>query len=292
VGGGTPETKVIGVWVLRFGLFFPPFGELSDPSRVADLAVVAEEGGWSGLFVWDHMLASGRPVGDPWITMAAAATATREIRLGAMVTPLARRRPQTLARHVAALDLLSDGRMVIGVGLGDDGWKEFSSFGDATERRERALLLDESLEVVNLLLSGEEVAFDGQRLHVHTTPFLPRPVQDPVPVWVGGRWPNRAPLARAVRHQGFFPIFTSGGEPDFPTPADVAAVHAELQRLGVPDGYDLVIRCALRRLPPADRADAAAAIESSGATWLLEGFEPDLTVAEIESVAASGPPRR
>jgi alkanesulfonate monooxygenase SsuD/methylene tetrahydromethanopterin reductase-like flavin-dependent oxidoreductase (luciferase family) len=276
---------------LRFGLFFPPFGELSDPSRVADLAVVAEEGGWSGLFVWDHMLADGRPVGDPWIAMAAAATATREIRLGAMVTPLARRRPQTLARQVAALDLLSDGRMVIGVGLGDDGWKEFSSFGDATERRERALLLDESLEVLNLLLSGEEVAFDGQRHRVHTTPFLPRPVQDPVPVWVGGRWPNRAPLTRAVRYQGFFPIFTMGGEPDFPTPADVAAVHAELQRLGVGGEYDLVIRCALRRLPPAERAAAAAALESSGATWLLEGFEPELTAAEIESVAASGPPR-
>jgi alkanesulfonate monooxygenase SsuD/methylene tetrahydromethanopterin reductase-like flavin-dependent oxidoreductase (luciferase family) len=279
---------------VRFGLFFPAFGELSDPSRVADLAVVAEEAGWSGLFPWDHMLSSpGRPVGDPWIAMAAAATATREIRLGAMVTPLARRRPWMLARQVAALDLLSEGRLVVGVGLGDDGWKEFSSFGDPTERRERAVLLDESLAVLRLLLSGEEVAFDGQQLHVHTTPFLPRPVQEPVPVWVGGRWPNRPPVARAVRYEGFFPIFTSGGgDPDLPAPADVAAAHAELRRQGAPDEYDLVIRCALRRLPPADRAGAVAAMESSGATWLLEGFEPGLSVDEIEAVAAAGPPGR
>jgi alkanesulfonate monooxygenase SsuD/methylene tetrahydromethanopterin reductase-like flavin-dependent oxidoreductase (luciferase family) len=275
---------------VRFGLFFPQFDELADPGRVADLAVVAEEAGWSGFFLWDHMLARpGMAVCDPWIAMAAVATATREITFGPMVTPLARRRPWVLARQAAALDRLSGGRLVIGVGLGDDGWKEFSSFGEATEPRERGLLLDESLEVLRRLLTGEDVDFDGQRLSVHTTPFLPKPVQDPVPIWVGARWPNRAPLARAARMQGCFPIFT--GSPSLPDAGDLAGVRAELARLGAPDDHDLAVRCSLRLLGPAERAKAVATAENCGVTWLLEGFDPGGPAAELEAVAAAGPLR-
>ncbi len=275
---------------LRFGLFFPQFDELADPARLADLAVLAEESGWSGFFLWDHMLARpGMAVCDPWIAMAAIAAATREIRFGAMVTPLARRRPWVMARQAAALDLLSGGRLVIGVGLGDDGWQEFSSFGDASEPRERRVLLDESLEVLRRLLAGEDVDFDGERLHVHSTPFLPKPVQDPVPIWVAGRWPNRAPLARAARMHASFPIFA--GDPDFPDADDLAGVRAELTRLGVPDGHDLVITGKMRLLGTPERAKAVATAESHGVTWLLEGFGPRLSVAEFEAVAAAGPPR-
>jgi len=275
---------------MRFGLFVPPFEDLSDPRRVADLAAAAEQAGWSGFFLWDHMLAKpGMAVADAWTAMAAVATATREIRFGALVTPLARRRPWTLARQVATLDRLSGGRLVVGVGLGDDGWKEFSSFGEAAEPRERGLLLGESLEVLRLLLTGEDVAFDGQRLAVHATPFLPRPVQDPVPIWAACRWPNRAPLARAARVQGCFPIFPGSAEPDPPDPADLDALRAELRRLGAPAGHDLVIVSALRRLAPSDRARAAATAEGCGVTWLLEGFAPGRPAAEIEAVVAGGP---
>jgi alkanesulfonate monooxygenase SsuD/methylene tetrahydromethanopterin reductase-like flavin-dependent oxidoreductase (luciferase family) len=275
---------------LKHGLFFPQFDELADPARIADLAVVAEQAGWSGFFLWDHMLARpGTAVCDPWIAMAAIAAATQQIRFGAMVTPLARRRPWVLARQAAALDLLSGGRHVIGVGLGDDGWKEFSSFGDASEPRERRVLLDESLEVLQRLFTGQNVDFDGERLHVHSTPFLPRPVQDPVPVWVAGRWPNRAPLARAVRMQGCFPIFA--GDPVFPDADDLAGVRAELTRLGAPEDQDLAITCKLRRLEPAERVKAVATAESYGVTWLLEGFAPGLSVDKFEAVAAAGPPR-
>jgi alkanesulfonate monooxygenase SsuD/methylene tetrahydromethanopterin reductase-like flavin-dependent oxidoreductase (luciferase family) len=274
---------------VRFGLFFPPFGELSDPARVAAVAVAAEEAGWSGIFLWDHMLARpGMAVGDAWVAMAAVAAATRQIRFGAMVTPLARRRPWVLARHAAALDVLSGGRLVIGAGLGDDGWQEFSSFGEAADARERGVLLDESLEVLRRLLSGERVDFDGQRLAVHATPFLPRPVQDPLPVWVGCRWPNPKPLARAARMQGCFPIFA--GDPAMPQAAELTAVHAELGRLGAPDGHDLAVRCALRLLGPAERAGAVATARGSGVTWLLEGFNPRDPAAEIEAAAAGGPP--
>ena len=275
---------------MRFGLFIPPFDELSDPGRVADLAAAAEQAGWSGFFLWDHMLASpGMAVADAWTAMAAVATATREIRFGALVTPLARRRPWTLARQVAALDLLSGGRLVVGVGLGDDGWKEFSSFGEATDPRERGLLLDDSVEVLQRLLTGQAVDFDGRRLAVHATPFLPRPVQDPVPVWAAGRWPNRRPLARAARLQGYFPIFGRSDEPVLPPAADLTGLRADLRRLGAPDGYDLVIVCALRRMALADRGRAVATAEGCGVTWLLEGFAPGRPAAEVEAVVAGGP---
>jgi alkanesulfonate monooxygenase SsuD/methylene tetrahydromethanopterin reductase-like flavin-dependent oxidoreductase (luciferase family) len=276
---------------VKLGLFLPPFGELADPGRVADLAVAAEEAGWSGFFLWDHVLSRpGVPVADAWITMAAAAAATREIRLGAMVTPLSRRRPWVLAREVATLDRLSGGRLVLGVGLGDDGWKEFSSFGEVTDPRERAVLLDDSLEALRQLLAGEQVAFEGQRLAVHSSPFLPRPVQDPVPVWVACRWPNRAPLARAARMAGCFPIFP--GSPDVPAAADVSAVRDDLVARGAGGAYDLVIRCVLRRHDPDRQAATLAALEDSGATWVVEGLDPGVPATEVEATVAAGPPGR
>jgi alkanesulfonate monooxygenase SsuD/methylene tetrahydromethanopterin reductase-like flavin-dependent oxidoreductase (luciferase family) len=275
---------------VKFGLFVPPFGELADPGRVADLAVVAEEAGWSGLFLWDHMLsAPGVPVAEAWITMAAVATATSEIRFGPMVTPLSRRRPWVLARQVAMLDRLSGGRFVLGIGLGDDGWKEFSSFGEVTDPRERGVLLDDSLEAARLLLTGETTDFKGKRLAVHASPFLPRPVQDPVPVWVGCRWPNRAPLARAARMEGCFPIFP--GSPDVPDAGDLTALREALAARGAEAGYDLVIRCVLRGLDPAAWSDTVATLEDCGVTWALEGFDPGVPAAEVEAVVARGPGR-
>jgi len=275
---------------VRFGLFIPPFGELADPGRVADLAVVAEEAGWSGLFLWDHVLSRpGVPVADAWVTMAAVATATGEIRFGPMVTPLSRRRPWTLARQIATLDGLSGGRLVLGVGLGDDGWKEFSSFGEVTDPRERGVLLDDSLEAVRLLLTGETTDFEGKRLAVHSSPFLPGPVQDPVPVWVACRWPNRAPLARAARMEGCFPIFP--GSPDVPDAGDLRELRGALAAQGAPDAYDLAVRCVLRGLDPAGWSAAVATLEDGGVTWVLEGFNPGVPAAEVEAVVARGPAR-
>jgi alkanesulfonate monooxygenase SsuD/methylene tetrahydromethanopterin reductase-like flavin-dependent oxidoreductase (luciferase family) len=276
---------------VKFGLFIPPFGELAEPGRVADLAVVAEEAGWSGFFLWDHVLsAPGVPVADAWITMAAVATATSDIRFGPMVLPLSRRRPWTLARQIATLDRLSGGRLVLGVGLGDDGWKEFSSFGEVTDPRERGVLLDDSLEAVRLLLTGETTDFEGKRLAVHSSPFLPGPVQDPVPVWAACRWPHRAPLGRAARMDGCFPIFP--GSPDVPDPGDLRELRGALAERGAPDaGYDLVVRCVLRGLDPAGWSAAVAALEDCGVTWVLEGFNPGVPADEVEAVIARGPGR-
>ncbi|HEV2784899.1 MAG TPA: LLM class flavin-dependent oxidoreductase, partial [Solirubrobacteraceae bacterium] len=162
---------------MKRGIFVAPFGELFDPRVLAELAAAAEGAGWDGFFLWDHVRYSppSLEVADPWIALTAIALATERLTIGPLVTPLARRRPQKLARETITLDHLSGGRVVLGVGLGSDNHGEFEDFGEVTEPRERARLLDEGLS--HLVLHWEE--------------FAPPPVQRPrIPVWVAARYPN------------------------------------------------------------------------------------------------------
>jgi alkanesulfonate monooxygenase SsuD/methylene tetrahydromethanopterin reductase-like flavin-dependent oxidoreductase (luciferase family) len=142
---------------LRSAVWLPLFGELADPVVVARLAAEAEQVGWDGFFVWDNVNwhAPVRRVADAWITLAAAAAATERLRLGPMVVPLARRRPAKVARETATLDLLSGGRLTLGVGLGSDRFGgEFSATGEQTDDRQRGQMLDESLEILTAALAG------------------------------------------------------------------------------------------------------------------------------------------
>jgi alkanesulfonate monooxygenase SsuD/methylene tetrahydromethanopterin reductase-like flavin-dependent oxidoreductase (luciferase family) len=273
---------------VKLGLFLPPFHDFADPRRCARLAESAERAGWDGVFLWDHMLAEpASPVADPWVVLAAMAMVTERVALGTLVTPLARRRPWVLARQVASLDRLSAGRLVLGIGLGDDGWGEFSSFGEPVEPRERAVVLDESLSVLGALLTGEPVHHDGTRLRVDTTAFLPRPVQPRLPLWGACRWPNRRSLARASRLAGCFPIFDTGpGPARFPAAQEVARVQEALAGYPLAEDYQLVLRGQVTATEPAQRDALAAA----GATWLLEGIDhhaPD--TAAVERMVAAGP---
>jgi alkanesulfonate monooxygenase SsuD/methylene tetrahydromethanopterin reductase-like flavin-dependent oxidoreductase (luciferase family) len=275
---------------VKSGIYLPPFGELANPRRVASLAAVAEKSGWDGFFVWDHMYGPpGTPIADVWTTLAVVAVATSTLRLGAMVTPLARRRPWTLARQIATLDHLSGGRLVAGIGLGDDGWREFSSFGEETRPRERGGLLDESLEVLLALLAGNGVTHHGTHFDIDCPPMLPKPVQEPVPVWGACRWPYRKPLARAARVQGCFPIFGGTGPLHF-GPAEVDAVRAELARLGAPRSHAMVVCGATRRASGAERKDFIAGMRAADVTWLLESFGPGVTADEVEAVVRAAPP--
>jgi alkanesulfonate monooxygenase SsuD/methylene tetrahydromethanopterin reductase-like flavin-dependent oxidoreductase (luciferase family) len=273
-------------------LFLPAFAEFADPRRVVRLAVAAEDAGWEGLFLWDHVLAiPGMAVADAWVTLSAVAMATSRLRIGALVTPLNRRRPWVIARQIATLDHLSGGRLVVGVGIGDDDWKEFSSFGEVTGQVARGELLDESLAVLRQLLTGQPVDYEGKRLSVHSGPFLPRPLQDPVPIWGACRWPNRRPLKRAAHLEGCFVIFPAR-EVTPPSPSEVAAVREQLDRLGAPAGSDLVVRCVMPRGGPAVLEETVASLEQAGATWILESFGPgEPPASEIEATVAAGPPR-
>ncbi|MEA2379679.1 MAG: hypothetical protein QOI45_480 [Thermoleophilaceae bacterium] len=243
----------------RHGIFVAPFEELAEPRLVAELAARAEARGWDGFFVWDHVeyRAPVRAVADPWVTLAAVAMATERVVLGPLVTPLPRRRPHQLARETATLDRLSQGRLVLGVGIGSERTGEFDPdrFGEEGDPRARAVLLDDGLERLRSYWEGE---------------FEPRPVQRPrIPVWVAVRWPSRRPLARAARWDGLFPI-------DLPGPEALAELVEEVNALRGPAGlerFDVVVT------NPAG-TDPAPWIEA-GATWCLTGFGPQPTAAEV-----------
>jgi alkanesulfonate monooxygenase SsuD/methylene tetrahydromethanopterin reductase-like flavin-dependent oxidoreductase (luciferase family) len=268
---------------LRSALFLPLFDELADPRAVAGLAAEAEEAGWDGMFVWDHV--RWRPpvqsLADPWITLAAVATATSRIRLGPMVSPLARRRPTKVARETATLDLLSGGRLTLGVGLGSDQFgSEWSKTGEELDERERAGMLDESLDVLRQAWSGEPVRHHGRHHTVDDITFLPRPVQRPgVPVWVAGLPGKRAPLRRAARHDGFVPV-------NLAHPDQVAEMASALAELRGPDPapFDIAVALSLGT----DVAPYAAA----GATWWLAEIDPGTTLDTARGVVRDGPARR
>ena len=246
------------------GIYVAPFDDLADPLVLADLAKGAEDQGWDGFFVWDHVAyrAPTRAVADPWVALSACAAATENIRLGPMVTPLSRRRIQKLARETVTLDQLSRGRLVLGVGLGSDMNGELEPFGEVVDPRERAELLDRGLERLANFWGGE---------------FEPLPVQRPrIPVWVAARWPKRRPVRRAARWDGLFPIDLDGPE----ALAELAGEVAGL-REGADGPFDLVVT------NPA--GEDPGAWEDAGATWCLVGFGQQPQEAEVRDVIASGP---
>lgn len=258
------------------------------------LARSAEDAGWDGLFLWDHMLAGpGVAIADPWVTMAAIATATTRLRFGALVTPLPRRRPWVLSRQIATLDRLSAGRLVVGIGTGDDGWSEFSSFGEPADPVVRGEVLDEALELVQGLLAGDAVHHQGQHFVVNTEALLPRPVQTPLPIWGACRWPHRRPVARAAKLQGCFPIFPVDGPPPPPEPSDIATIRRMLADHGARPDIDLIVRCALSLEEAASVNDTVSALEDAGVTWILEGFGPGQPPAPVvEAIVGDGPPTK
>ena len=276
---------------MRFGVFLPPFAEFSEPQRVVALSQRAEASGWDGVFLWDHMLAfPGMAVADPWVIMAAVAAATRRIRIGALVTPLPRRRPWVLSRQMATLDLLSDGRLIGGIGLGDDGWGEFSSFGEAVDPIIRGQMLDEALGLLQGFLSAEPVSFSGRHYTVDSPALLPGPRQRPLPIWGGFRWPNRRPLTRIAKLQGCFPIFpTPGGLPP-PDPIEIATIRGALLDLGARADIDIAVRCALSLEDAASVADTVAALEAAGTTWILEAVAPGDPPDDVMRIVSAGPP--
>jgi alkanesulfonate monooxygenase SsuD/methylene tetrahydromethanopterin reductase-like flavin-dependent oxidoreductase (luciferase family) len=239
------------------------FGELADPRVAARLAARAEEHGWDGFFVWDHIAyrAPVRAVADPWVALAAVACVTSRVRIGALVTPLSRRRVHKVARETATLDLLSAGRLIFGAGLGSARNNELEPFGEVTDPRERARLLDHGLDALARYWDGE---------------FEPLPVQRPrPPVWIAGEWPNRRPVQRALRWDGLFII-------GLPGPEELAKLSAEI-REARPDGsrFDLITE-----LPP---DTDLGPWERAGLTWAVTRFSLQPTEAEVRAVIDAGP---
>jgi alkanesulfonate monooxygenase SsuD/methylene tetrahydromethanopterin reductase-like flavin-dependent oxidoreductase (luciferase family) len=265
---------------MRQGVFFPPFDGVADPHRLVELAQVAEKAGWDGIFLWDHMVYAGgvTKILDPYIALAAIASATTTIQLGATVTPLNRRRPQVVARQAVTLDLLSNGRLILGFGIGDDGESgELSKFGESTDAVVRGRMLSEGLEVLTGLLSGDLVEHAGEHYRAYDVTFQPTAAREGgIPIWLAARWPNRAPIRRAAHFGGVFVI-------QMKDPSDVAELRRRLSDDGADlEHFDVVISGFV--------GDDPSPWATAGADWFLSWIGPyNMDFAEVREMIVEGP---
>ncbi len=273
---------------MKFALNLPCLGTFGEVGMLVQLATEAEAAGWDGVFIWDHLLReAGAPFVDPWIAMTAIAVATERVRIGPMVTPLPRRRPAKLARETVSLDHVSSGRLTLGVGSGGDGWGEMTAFGEETDSRELGAMLDEGLDVIDGLWSGERFSYDGAHYVVRDAQFLPVPAQQPrIPIWVAGRWPNKRPFRRAARWDGVFPI----GRDRNLTPDDVREIRSSIQEHRTADApIDIVARGPIITFDD-DEQPPVREYRDAGATWWIDSFRPDVPLDRVREHIAHGPP--
>ncbi len=272
---------------IRFGLYLPPFGPLADPVALVELARRAEAAGWDGVFLWEHVLGDGPvAVADSWVALGAMAGATSRIRLGTMVSPVPRRRPWVLARQAGTVSRLSNGRCVLGVGLGADDYGDFSRFGDEQPLATRARMTDEALQVIDAVWAGKAARFESR----HYTVDLPDGIAEPhrIPVWVAGRLPEVRAAHRAVRRDGVMLI----GSSQEPEPEQVAVAVDALRAHGLAEGrpFDVAVAGnASHAWEEPKNVDLAGLVEA-GMTWWMESlihYDPlELTLAVVDA----GPP--
>jgi len=277
---------------LRYG-FIIPNGEANE---IVTMAREAEDTGWDGVFYWDGIyIESAGPMFDPWAMLAAIASQTSRVRIGAMLTPVSRRRPWKLARETMTVDRISGGRLVLPVGLGalDDGG--FGKVGEPTDRKTRAELLDEGLDIMTGLWSGKPFSYKGKHYTLDEMTFLPPPVQQPrIPIWVVGAWPREKSLARVLRYDGLLPakLDANGSFADV-TPDDLRAMKTYIEeRRTATTPFDIVYE---GRTPGDDLAKAAEIVRpyaEAGATWWMEAmWEAPNTPADVRKRIQQGPPR-
>lgn len=312
---------------MRYGIDLPNMRDCADPRLLADLAREAEDAGWDGVFIFDSLYSadwglrtdapSVAPAADPWIALAAMAMRTERIRLGTMITPLARRRPWKVARETVTLDHLSNGRLVLPVGLGWAPDGGFANVGEELDRKKRAGMLDEALAILDGLWSGEPFTFSGKYYTVNEMTFLPRPVQSPrIPVWIVGAWPREKSMRRTVKWDGIVPVVmqNEGGvtEPDFEEfgrsmaatgvytqtdVRDIAAIREYVDREREGSGpFDVVVEgwSSGSRLQRA--VGRVAEYGESGATWWIEAVWswlefPPHNLERMRQRIRQGPPR-
>jgi len=265
---------------MKYGLVLPLSGIDGNVEKLVEFAYIAEQEGWEGLFLEDYIMYWGQantPTYDPWLTLTAIALRTQKMRLGITVTPLSRRRPWILVKEAVTLDHLSNGRVILGFGLGDEQDKSFSGFGEVTNVKQRAEMLDEGLDILNGLMSGQHVNYQGKHYQVNDISFSPKPVQYPrIPIWIGGFWPRKAPALRAARWDGFCParLHDENGN-GYIKPSDIRDIKALIaphRTTSAP--FDLVVG---GNSPGDDPAKACAYVEEfieAGATWWIEFVLP------------------
>ncbi|HXW35095.1 MAG TPA: LLM class flavin-dependent oxidoreductase [Acidimicrobiales bacterium] len=280
---------------MRHAIFLPPFGELAEPGAVAELARLAERHGWDGFFLWDHILRrpdEPQEIADVWITLAAVACVTDTIRIGPMITPISRRRPQVLARQSVTLDHLSSGRLILGLGLGVDTSGELSKFGETVDATTRGDMLDEGVDLLVRLWSGESVDHQGTYYRADDLRFLPRPLQRPrIKIWLAARAEATRPVRRAARYDGMFAI-------DVDLDGLARMVRLVESERGSLNGFDVAALAGTPPSPPAASREQSKpsgddipikSLEEAGVTWTMWPFAPGSSATEVSDRIEAGP---
>jgi len=273
---------------MKFGFVLPK----GDARTAAEFAYQAEAAGWDGFFVWEPVWGV-----DAWVSLTAAAMRTGRIRLGTMITPLSRMRPWKLASETSTLDNLSNGRVILSVGLGavDTG---FAAFGEVTDRKMRAELLDEGLDILTGLWRGQPFGYQGKHYQIEETTFQPPPppVQQPrIPTWVVGAWPREKSMQRALRYDGLLPnVMGEDGKvrPGPPTLDELRAIKAYAQahrKQTTP--FDIVMEGETPGDDPEQAADMVRGWEEAGATWWIEAMWAASDLEDVLTRIRQGPPR-
>ncbi|MFW9834193.1 MAG: LLM class flavin-dependent oxidoreductase [Candidatus Thorarchaeota archaeon] len=281
---------------MKFGINIPNFGWFGDIDTLVELAVEAEDAGWEGLFLWDHMLVFKQddmvlPFVDPWIALAAIACNTSDLILGPLVTPIPRRRPWKIAREALSIDHLSKGRLVLGVGIGAPPDVEFEYFGEVRDDKKRAEMLDEGLEIITGLWTGEPFSFKGVHYNLEEMTFLPKPKQDPrIPIWVGGGIPNKAPFRRAARYDGVAPVHSNWPEPVTPKLLGDVLEIVKNER-GNLENYDVVICDQTTGTDDKQDREIVETWSEVGVTWFMEDINGmRAEIGELRERIRMGPP--
>ncbi len=276
----------------RFAVDVAPLGALADPRTILRLALAAEASGWEGLSIWDSLgLSMATPAADPFVALSAIAAQTEHLRLITSVAAVARRRPQLVVQAAATLDLVSEGRLILGVGAGEDR-PDFEAFGESHERAERISRMDEAMAIIDAGLRGATLDHEGPYLQARGVVLGPRPLQEPrPPMWLGAL--RRGGVRKAARWDGWIAVAMSeDGGSMIMTPEDLAGLveiaQTERRALGV-TGHPFEI--AVLGVSGPDRL-AATAYADAGATWWLESLSPMRgSIDELEAIVRDGPPR-
>ena len=272
---------------MQFGLALPYLG----PRETAQLALLAEENGWDGVFVGDAVWTL-----DPIVGLSAAAMLTSRIRLGTMITPVPLRKPWKIASESAALDHLSQGRVTLGLGAGAVwmGWQGFPD--EVTDTAARAQMLDETIDILTLLYQRQPFDYDGQHYHLKLSlldvmHYPPKPVQQPrIPLWVVGVWPRMKSMRRALKCDGLLPAkMDAQGQFGELIPADVREIRAFIAAERDPaQPYDIVVEGKTAGLSAAEKAEKLAAWQDAGVTWWIEPMWGE-SLERAEQIIRAGP---
>lgn len=279
---------------MKFGFIIPG----GSTTEIVSLASAAEGAGWDGVFYYDDIYTDGKTeMSAAWPVMAAMAVVTRKIRIGSLLTAVGRRRPWELARESVTVDHLSHGRLILPTGLGWAGDGAYTKGGIPGERKARAEMLDEGLEILDGLWSGKWFEYHGKHNRVGRMRFLPRPVQEPrIPIWVVGAWGKPKSMHRVLKYDGIIPVIKKAdGSHDEITPGVIREISGYVRERRKVRGnsrkdFD-IIKDGTTPLNRRRARETVRPFEDAGATWWMESMWGYKRLRDVIDRIEAGPPR-